>query len=208
MEYVQVFYLFLYFFNLYFFNLRRDFIGSLFLLLNNSTIKFSLIDNKSSKLFFLYTTLEWFLPSIILFRLNSFFYNTFFVELVGIDSTTFNKKKNFITYIYIYYMYFYNVKFFFSYSAYYFSNVPSISMFYQNAQWPERELAEMFGVFFYNKLDNRRLLLDYSFTGHPLLKNYPCIGFTELIYSFLISWITLVPTQVFNFIIPDNYTYV
>jgi len=45
----------------------------------------------------------------------------------------------------------------------------------------------MMGAFFYNKLDNRKLLLDYSFIGFPLLKIYPSAGFIELIYSFLTS---------------------
>lgn len=84
-------------------------------------------------------------------------------------------------------MYFYNIKFFFSFSAYYFQKIPSISTFFQNAQWPEREASEMTGAFFYNKIDNRKLLLDYSFIGFPLLKIYPSTGFIELIYSFLTS---------------------
>jgi NADH:ubiquinone oxidoreductase subunit C len=45
----------------------------------------------------------------------------------------------------------------------------------------------MVGTFFYNKIDNRKLLLDYSFIGFPLLKIYPSVGFSELIYSFLSS---------------------
>ena len=159
-------------------NLRRDFIGSLFLILNNAVMKFSVINNRSSKLFFLYTSVEWFLQSIILFRFNSFFYNTFFIEMFGTDNFDKGKKKNFITYIYIFYMYFYNIKFFFSFSTYYFQKVSSISMFFQNAQWPEREAAEMVGTFFYNKIDNRKLLLDYSFIGFPLLKIYPSVGFS------------------------------
>lgn len=185
--------------------MRRDFIGSLFLILNNAVMKFSVIDNRSSKLFFLYTSVEWFLPSIILFRFNSFFYNTFFIEMFGTDNFTKGKKKNFITYIYIFYMYFYNIKFFFSFSTYYFQKISSISMFFQNAQWPERETAEMVGTFFYNKIDNRKLLLDYSFIGFPLLKIYPSVGFSELIYSFLSSWIITIPLQFSNYIVIDNH---
>lgn len=189
----------------YFFNLRRDFIGSLFLILNTASMKFSLIENKSSKLFFLYTSVEWFHTSVVLFRFNSFFYNTFFIELFGVDNFNHLKKKNFITYIYIFYMYFYNVKFFFSFSAFYFNKISSISSYFQNAQWPERETAEMVGSFFYNKLDNRKLLLDYSFIGYPLLKIYPSIGFVELMYSFISSWIIVTPLQFSNFIIIDSY---
>jgi len=47
----------------------------------------------------------------------------------------------------------------------------------------EREISEMFGICFSGKKDNRRLLLDFSFIGNPLLKSYPVTGFVEVFYS-------------------------
>jgi NADH:ubiquinone oxidoreductase subunit C len=41
----------------------------------------------------------------------------------------------------------------------------------------------MYGCFLYQKSDNRNLLLDYTFDEHPLLKNYPCVGFKEVFYN-------------------------
>lgn len=41
----------------------------------------------------------------------------------------------------------------------------------------------MFGISFLQKKDNRRLLLDFSFIGYPLLKSYPVTGYVELFYS-------------------------
>ena len=42
----------------------------------------------------------------------------------------------------------------------------------------------MFKVSFFNKIDARRLLLDYSKQENPLLKDYPCEGFNDVFYSF------------------------
>lgn len=61
-------------------------------------------------------------------------------------------------------------------------NVCSISSLYSNATWMEREVWDMFGVFFMNK-DLRRILTDYGFEGHPLRKDFPLSGFVELFYD-------------------------
>ena len=41
----------------------------------------------------------------------------------------------------------------------------------------------MFGVFFFQHPDLRRLLTDYGFSGYPLRKDFPLIGFIELFYD-------------------------
>ncbi len=43
----------------------------------------------------------------------------------------------------------------------------------------EREAWDLFGVFFSNHPDLRRILTDYGFTGHPLRKDFPLSGFNE-----------------------------
>ncbi len=47
----------------------------------------------------------------------------------------------------------------------------------------EREIFELFGIFFNNAFDLRRLLTDYSLIGNPLKKIFPVIGFLEIHYS-------------------------
>ena len=59
----------------------------------------------------------------------------------------------------------------------------SLSNIYINANWLEREIWDLFGIKFIYHKDLRRILTDYGFIGHPLLKLYPLMGFTELRYD-------------------------
>lgn len=61
--------------------------------------------------------------------------------------------------------------------------VESICMIYSNANWYERESWDMFGIFFLNHIDFRRMLTDYGFKGHPLRKDFPMTGYLELRYD-------------------------
>ncbi|KAK7206738.1 NADH-ubiquinone oxidoreductase 30.4 kDa subunit mitochondrial precursor [Myxozyma melibiosi] len=61
--------------------------------------------------------------------------------------------------------------------------VPSIANLYQGANWYERETYDMFGVFFVGHPDLRRIMTDYGFEGHPLRKDFPLTGYTEIRYD-------------------------
>ncbi|CDO52224.1 hypothetical protein DV451_001176 [Geotrichum candidum] len=63
------------------------------------------------------------------------------------------------------------------------SPVPSIARLFEGANWYERETYDMFGVFFENHPDLRRILTDYGFEGHPLRKDFPVTGYTEVRYD-------------------------
>ncbi|KAL8677807.1 MAG: hypothetical protein Q9186_005787 [Xanthomendoza sp. 1 TL-2023] len=61
--------------------------------------------------------------------------------------------------------------------------VPSICSLYDAANWYEREVYDLFGVFFVGHPDLRRIMTDYGFDGHPLRKDFPLTGYTEIRYD-------------------------
>ena len=64
-----------------------------------------------------------------------------------------------------------------------FEGVDSVSSLYKSALWSERETWDLYGIFFHNHPDLRRILTDYGFEGHPLRKDYPLSGYTEVRYD-------------------------
>lgn len=63
------------------------------------------------------------------------------------------------------------------------TNISSVSDLFPSAFWLEREVWDMFGVFFSNHNDLRRILTDYGFRGHPLRKEFPLTGYVEIRYD-------------------------
>ena len=61
--------------------------------------------------------------------------------------------------------------------------VPSATGLYSCAAWWERETWDMYGIYFSDNPDLRRLLTDYGFEGHPLRKDFPLTGYVELRYD-------------------------
>jgi len=59
----------------------------------------------------------------------------------------------------------------------------SLCDIYECANWWEREVWDLFGIFFRKHPDLRRILTDYGFEGHALRKDFPLSGYTESGYD-------------------------
>lgn len=112
------------------------------------------------------------------------------IEATAIDLTNqqshtndfffFLKKNNIVTTYSFFFLFLKKrITFFFFESK----SLKSIESFYSNANWLERELSEMFGIFFFNKKDSRNLLLDYGISYNPFLKKFPATGYSEVIFN-------------------------
>ena len=61
--------------------------------------------------------------------------------------------------------------------------IESITTIHKSADWYERECYDLFGINFLNHPDLRRIMTDYNFEGHPLRKDFPLTGHTEVRYD-------------------------
>ncbi len=61
--------------------------------------------------------------------------------------------------------------------------VPSVVGVFRSALWFEREAWDLYGIYFSDHPDLRRLLTDYGFDGHPLRKDFPQTGYVEVRYD-------------------------
>ena len=62
-------------------------------------------------------------------------------------------------------------------------NIDSITSIHKSSDWYERECYDLFGIKFLNHPDLRRIMTDYNFEGHPLRKDFPLTGHTEVRYD-------------------------
>jgi len=62
-------------------------------------------------------------------------------------------------------------------------SIESLVSIYPGCVWFEREVWDMYGIYFLNNPDLRRILTDYGFNGFPLRKDFPLSGFIEVRYD-------------------------
>ena len=74
-------------------------------------------------------------------------------------------------------------------------NIDTITSIHKAANWYERECYDLFGIQFSNHPDLRRIMTDYNFEGHPLRKDFPLTGFTEVRYDDLEKKVVYEPVK-------------
>lgn len=74
--------------------------------------------------------------------------------------------------------------------------VDSVEDLWPSANWAEREVYDMFGIYFNNHPDLRRVLTDYGFVGHPLRKDFPQIGYVEMRYDENLGKVVYEPVEI------------
>ena len=73
--------------------------------------------------------------------------------------------------------------------------LPTSVNIFKSANWSEREIWDMFGIFFSDHPDLRRLLTDYGFEGHPLRKDFPLTGRVQVKYDPELRRVTYEPVD-------------
>lgn len=74
--------------------------------------------------------------------------------------------------------------------------IDSVTEIYKSANWYEREVWDLFGVFFSNHPGLRRILTDYGFEGFPFRKDFPQTGFMEIRYDDERKYIIYEPIEI------------
>ena len=109
--------------------------------------------------------------------------NTKFRQLIDITAVDYPEKTQRFKIVYLFLSHEFNQRIILSYTISENLVIPSLTPIYPAANWMEREVFDMYGVKFKDHPDLRRILTDYGFEGHPLRKDFPLTGHTEVRYS-------------------------
>ena len=109
--------------------------------------------------------------------------NTRFRQLMDVTVVDYPENTQRFKVVYLFLSHEFNQRIILSYLISENEVIPSLTPIYPAANWMEREVFDMYGVKFKNHPDLRRILTDYDFVGHPLRKDFPLTGHTEVRYS-------------------------
>jgi len=109
--------------------------------------------------------------------------NTKFRQLIDITAVDYPENTQRFKMVYLFLSHEFNQRIILNYLISENEVIPSLTAIYPAANWMEREVFDMYGVKFKDHPDLRRILTDYGFEGHPLRKDFPLTGHTEVRYS-------------------------
>ncbi len=109
--------------------------------------------------------------------------STKFRQLIDITAVDYIGSENRFKMIYLFLSHEYNLRINITFSINENEVVNSLTKIFPSANWMEREVFDMYGIKFNDHPDLRRILTDYGFSGHPLRKDFPITGHSEVRYS-------------------------
>ena len=109
--------------------------------------------------------------------------STKFRQLIDITAVDYIGSENRFKMIYLLLSHEYNLRINITFSINEKEVVNSLTKIFPSANWMEREVFDMYGIKFNDHPDLRRILTDYGFSGHPLRKDFPITGHSEVRYS-------------------------
>jgi len=109
--------------------------------------------------------------------------NTKFKQLIDITVVDYPEQSQRFKIVYLFLSHEFNQRVILSYCITENEVIPSLTSIFPSANWMEREVFDMYGVNFKDHPDLRRILTDYGFEGHPLRKDFPLTGHTEVRYN-------------------------
>jgi len=120
------------------------------------------------------------LDVVIFLKKNDF---TKFRQLIDITAVDYINSENRFKMIYLFLSHEFNLRINITFNISENEVVNSLTKIFPSANWMEREVFDMYGIKFNDHPDLRRILTDYGFLGHPLRKDFPITGHTEVRYS-------------------------
>ena len=121
------------------------------------------------------------LIDVVLFLKNN--QDTKFRQLIDITVVDYPENNKRFEVVYLFLSHEFNQRIIVKYSILENEVIPSLTSIFPSANWMEREVFDMYGVSFIDHPDLRRILTDYGFEGHPLRKDFPLTGHSEVRYS-------------------------
>ncbi len=109
--------------------------------------------------------------------------DTKFRQLIDITVVDYPERNQRFDVVYLFLSHEFNQRLILKYSISENEVIPSLTNIFPSSNWMEREVFDMYGVSFKDHPDLRRILTDYGFEGHPLRKDFPLTGHSEVRYS-------------------------
>ncbi len=106
-----------------------------------------------------------------------------FRQLIDITAVDYPEENQRFKIVYLFLSHEFNQRMVLSYFINENEMISSLTSIFPSANWMEREVFDMYGINFKDHPDLRRILTDYGFEGHPLRKDFPLTGHSEVRYS-------------------------